>query len=228
MKRETAGGGGLLEIVRLAKVPRKGEYIVELSDGYRFRVTTEQVSRFGLDEGKQLGTDEIPGLESAYGAAAARKAALRLLKVRPRTGGELRRELVKRKHRAEAIGIVLADFESNGLLDDRLFSRLWIKERMEKKGFGRRRIASELISKGVEREIVEEEIERGFDRESEMEVAGRAARARLRRLKSVPPETRKRRIYSYLLRNGFGSDVAAEATRSVMELFGGEDGNDIE
>lgn len=228
MKREMASRGRRLSIVKLAKVPRRGEYTVELSDGYRFRVTAEQVFRFGLDKGKHLDAEEIPVLERAYEAGTARKAALRLLKVRPRTGGELRRELVRRKYRAETIGTVLADLESAGYLHDRLFARLWVKERIEKKGFGKRRIAAELLSKGVGREIVEGEIEAGFDREGEARVAERAARGRLRKLRSVPVETRKRRIYTYLLRSGFSSDIADEATRSVMELFGGEDADDIE
>jgi regulatory protein len=228
MKREMASGGRWLSVTKLAKVPRKGEYKVELSDGYRFRVTAEQVFRFGLDTGKHLDAEEIPELERAYEAATARKVALRLLKTRPRTGGELKRELIRRKYRAEAIGSVLADLESAGFVDDRLFARLWVKERIEKKGFGRRRIAAELLSKGVGREIVEEEIEAGFDREDEAEVAERAARVRLRRLQSVPLETMKRRIYTYLLRNGFSSDIASEATRSVMEIFGGDDADDNE
>jgi regulatory protein len=226
MKRDSGDRGRRLSIVKLAKVPRKGEYSVELSDGYRFRVTAEQVSHFGLDSGRHLGSDEIPDLERGYEAAVARKAAFRLLKVRPRASGELRRELVRRRHRAEAIGAVLADLEETGVLDDRLFARLWIKERIEKKGFGKRRIASELLSKGVSRDIVEDELETGFDREGELAVAERAARARLRRLGAVPLETRKRRVYTYLLRSGFASDIAAEATKSAMELFGGEEIDD--
>ena len=227
MKREIPGYGHRLSITRLAKVPRKGEYTVELTDGYRFRVTSEQVSRFGLDEGRDLDPDEVPLLERAYEAAVARRAAMRLLKVRPRSAGELRRELVRRRHRAEAIAEVIKDFTETGLLDDRLFTRLWIRERIEKKGFGRRRIASELITKGVDREVVESELDEGFGAEGELAVAERAARGRMRRLESVPLETRKRRIYTYLMRSGFSSDIAAEATRSVMRLFSGEESNDI-
>jgi regulatory protein len=222
-----ADGGGRLSIVRLTKVPRVGEYVVELSDGYRFRVTAEQVARYGLDEGRRLGAEEIPALERAREAAAARKAAVRLLKVRPRTRAELRRELVRRKHSAGAIGSVLADLEEAGVLDDRLFARLWVKERIEKKGFGKRRIASELAAKGVSREIIAEEVESGFGREDERAVAERAARGRLRRLASVPLETRKRRLYTYLLRSGFSSDLAGEAVKSVLEQDGGEDIDDI-
>ncbi len=227
MKREIPGYRHRLSITGLAKVPRRGEYVVELSDGYRFRVTAEQVSRYGLDEGRDLDPDEIPGLERSYERAVARAAAMRLLKVRPRSAGEMRRELVRRKHRAEAIGEVIAALEETGLLDDRLFARLWIRERIDRKGFGKRRIASELFSKGVDREIIESELESGFDLEGELAVAERAARGRLRRLQSVPLETRKRRIYTYLMRSGFSSDIAAEAVRSVMRLFSGEESNDI-
>lgn len=226
MRRDIAGRARRLSIVNLSKVPRKGEYIIELSDGYRFRVTAEQLPRTGLEEGREVDPDEIPMLERSYESAVARRTALRLLKVRPRASGELRRELVKRRHRAEAISAVIADLEETGALDDRLFARLWIKERVEKKGYGKRRIASELFSKGVGRNIVEEELSKGFDRDSELAVAERSARRRLRRLRSVPLETRKRRVYTYLLRSGFTSDIAGEATKSVLESYIGEDSND--
>ncbi len=226
MKRDGAGRDLALSIVRLSKVPRKGEYVVELSDGYGFRVTAEQVLRFGLEAGRTLGAEEIPGLEKAYAVAAARKAALRLLRVRPRATGELRRDLARRNHGAEAIDETLAGLEAAGLLDDRLFARLWVRERTEKKGFGKRRIASELYSKGISREIVEEELEKAFDRAGEVAVAERTARRRAARLGDLPLETRKRRIYTYLLRSGFTSDIAAEAAKSVTQPYSGEEDND--
>jgi regulatory protein len=228
MKRETGGGRARLSIAALSKVPRRDEYIVELSDGYRFRVSAAQLPRYGIDVGRRIDADEVPEIERAFETGSARSAALRLLKVRPRATGELRRELVRRKFGAGAIGEAIHDLEAAGVLDDRLFARLWIKERIERKGFGKRRIASELMSKGVLREIVEEELEHGFSRMTELAVALRAARGRLRRLEQYPPATRKRRLYSYLLRSGFNSETAGEAVESVLDSMSGEHPDDIE
>jgi regulatory protein len=139
--------------------------------------------------------------------------------VRPRTRGELARGLRSRAFGDEAIAGVLSDLEAAGIVDDRLFARLWVTERVGK-GVGRRRILSELRAKQVDEEAALAELEAQYGVDEEVENARRAAAKRLGRRTSLGRERLEGRIYNYLVRQGFSSDIAREATRHALGSSG--------
>lgn len=206
-------------ISALEKIPRKHEYLVRLSDGDEIRVMDEDLSRFSLAPGLVLSPELRDELARACEYSKARQAALRLVKVRPRTQGELARGLRSRAFGEQAIAGVLRDLAAAGIVDDRLFVRLWVAERVGK-GVGRRRILSELRAKQVDEATALDELETRYGADEEVENARRAAAKRLGRVASLGRERVERRIYGYLVRQGFSSDIAREATRHALGSSG--------
>ncbi|HVP58218.1 MAG TPA: regulatory protein RecX [bacterium] len=202
-------------ISALEKVPRKKEYLIRLSDGDQITVMDEHLSKFSLAAGVEIGPELRGELERAYERAKARLAALRLLRVRPRTEGELRRALILRAFSGQAVAGVLRDLAAQGMVDDRLFARLWVVERAGK-GIGRRRILSELKTKHVDEATALEEIEANYGSDDEIENARRVAANRARRMASLGRQKLEQRVYGYLVRQGFSSDIAREATRHAL------------
>ncbi|MFH1313357.1 MAG: regulatory protein RecX [Candidatus Eisenbacteria bacterium] len=207
----------------MEKVSRKQEYLLRLSDGSTIRVLKEHLTRSGLEEGRPLGEDTRREIADSYEYAKAREIALRLLKTRPRTEEELKRRFRKSDLRVKIWERVLDDLKDEGQVDDRVFAQLWIREKIGRAGSGRKRIASDLRSKGIDRTIVEEEIARNYDDADETEIAKRLAIKRLGRLKSLPAGVARRRIYGLLLRRGFQSDVASAALEAALETASREE-----
>jgi regulatory protein len=205
------------------KVPRKKEYLLRLSDGSTIRVLEEHLTRSGLEEGCPVDEDTRREVADSYEYATARGIALRLLKTRPRTEEELKRRFRKADLRVKICERVLDDLKADGHVDDRVFAQLWVKEKIGRGGSGRRRISSELRSKGIDRTIVEEEIARNYDDRQEVEIATRLALRRLGRLKSLPAGVARRRLYGLLLRRGFQADVASAALEAALESVSREE-----
>src|SRR5450631_3476204 len=84
----------------------------------------------------------------------ARAAALRFLKIRPRSVMELKEKLVLKSFSEEDIKAVIYDLIVSGLLDDRAFTKSWINYRLARP-FGFRRIMQELKTKGIDQEIID-------------------------------------------------------------------------
>src|ERR1700679_2855486 len=82
-------------------------------------------------------------------------AALRFLKIRPRSIAELREKLELKSFSKEEIEAVLHELIASGLLDDRAFTRSWINYRLARP-FGFRRIIQELHFKGFDQELIEQ------------------------------------------------------------------------
>jgi regulatory protein len=211
------------KVSRVEKVPRKKEYIVELSDGSSIRALDEHRSRYGLEEGNSVSRDVLLEITASYEYATARQAAMRLLKTRPRTEREIWRRFRRQGIGPKIAEQVLEDLKVEGLVNDRLFAQLWIKEKVAGGMCGRRRIVMELKSRGIDQTVIADEIALNYDDGEETDIAYRLAERRLRRLHSVPSKARAQRVYSLLLRRGFSADLAraaAEAALSSMETEG--------
>jgi regulatory protein len=214
-------------VSRLERIPRKGEYLATFSDGTQVRILKDHLAETGIEEGVTMGRQRIAELGAAYDYARAREGALRLLRVRPRTELELRRRLGVRWPGPGTVGRVVADLRSEGLIDDRVFARLWVREKLQRGDCGRMRIRHDLEAKGIDREVIAEELDRSYSRAEEVRVAAALAMKKMRRLSDTPAGETVRKVYAYLLRKGFDSDAAAQAARQAAVPAGRTDDDDM-
>jgi regulatory protein len=110
------------------------------------------------------------------------------------------------------------DLEAAGLVEDRRFAREVVRDQATRRLAGDRSIRSNLLQKGVGREVVDEALEEAGE---EPERAAELARRRAPRLAAVSPDAAERRLYAFLLRRGYGPGIAREACRKALfEAFG--------
>ena len=143
----------------------------------------------------------------------AKDRALRLLGVRWRSREELRARLARIGFDAEEIERALADLERVGLVDDERFARELVKDQAGRRLAGDRAIRAALWEKGVGQEDVELVLgETGDQGARALELAERQAM----RLGAVPVEAAHRRILGLLIRRGYPSQLAREATLHAL------------
>ncbi|MBC7099719.1 regulatory protein RecX [Candidatus Bipolaricaulota bacterium] len=145
----------------------------------------------------------------------------RLLSFRPRTEAELRSRLALKGCEEKLIDRVIARAKAEGLVDDRLFARLYAEDRLLGRPCSRGMLARELRAKGVSREVAERAAAEVLPELDERALAERALEGRLSLWQGLPDEVRKRRAYAFLLRRGFSPELAREL---VEEIVGGGDG----
>lgn len=194
-------------------------------DGRRaFTVSEDVAERLGLAVGIDVGETEIATIESNEHVAKARQKALALLAVRARSRRELTDRLRRGGHQPAAVDTVVADLELSGLVDDVAFARAWADERTRLRPSGRRKLESELIGKGVTRDVIARVLEETFEEHTELELAVQAASKRTRRFGGSVPEKERKRLHAFLVRRGFGHEVAATVVRELSkEQDGGTD-----
>jgi regulatory protein len=99
-------------------------------------------------------TSESPQADSASREEQARALCLRLLTVRARTRAELAGQLTKRGYPEDVSAGVLDRLTDVGLVDDEDFAEQWVRSRHVNAGKGKRALASELRTKGVDDEVI--------------------------------------------------------------------------
>ena len=140
----------------------------------------------------------------------ARAYAFLLLKYRQRSVKEISQRLKNKKFPEEAISRTVEFLREKKFLDDELFARAWIKERLSRY-IGPRRLKQELKFKGVSEQVIENNLKVAREFYSESDTVRELAAKRLSRLKGLDPQTAKRRVYGYLLRRGFSPELATDA-----------------
>ena len=105
---------------------------------------------------------------------------------------------------------IISRLVSRGYLDDRKFAEFWVENRFVKKGVSRKRLAMELMKKGVAREIIDEVLD---GRDDETEIRKMVAK---KRGKYDEPE----KLVAYLCRQGFSYDLAKKVVSEDDESGG--------
>lgn len=132
----------------------KSDKIHIFIDGeYKFTVDKTYYALSGLHQGKEINEEELEDIAEKIEIRRAYNQAVSYLSRRDHTEREL---LVKlhRKGYGDSAGYALERLKKEGFLDDERFARMYVKELINVKKYGKKRIEQELYKKGVERDIV--------------------------------------------------------------------------
>ena len=204
-------------ITGLVPSPDRPGYVLILVDGKPFAtVPAENAER--LAEGGDAGDAErfLP-LKAATQKTYER--ALNLLSFRARSAKELGKRLREKGEPAEEIDAVLTRLLQNGLLDDARYAESKARSGIVGKARSRRRMQQDLAQRGVAREVVDKAITTAYAEEgtSELAVAERAARKKMRSLGRYDAQEQKQKLYAFLARQGYPGDVVRKVMKRVLE-----------
>jgi regulatory protein len=147
----------------------------------------------------------------------ARNLCLRLLTARARTRAELEGQLAKRGYPDEVSKRVLDRLAQVGLIDDVDFAEQWVRSRRVNAGKGKRALAAELRTKGVDDDVITAALA-GIDAGAERERAEQLVRDKLRREKLGDDDDAKvaRRLVGMLARRGYSQTMAFDVVKGEL------------
>lgn len=147
----------------------------------------------------------------------AHALCLRLLTVRARTRSELAGQLAKRGYPEHAAQAVLGRLEAVGLIDDEEFAEQWVRSRQVNAGKGKRALAAELRTKGVDDEVIAAALD-GIDAGAERVRAEQLVERRLRREVLGDGDDAKvmRRLVGMLARRGYSQSMAVAVVTDAL------------
>jgi regulatory protein len=142
---------------------------------------------------------------------------LRLLTARARTRAELAGQLARRGYPDDVSTRVLDRLADVGLIDDADFAEQWVHSHRANAGKGKRALAAELHTKGVDNELITSVLG-GINPAAERGRAEQLVRAKLRRetLSDGDDARVSRRLVAMLARRGFGQTLAYDVVSAEL------------
>jgi len=145
-------------------------------------------------------------------------SALRILKYRFNSAGELRRKLRGKGFERDVIDATITRLASEKWLDDARFAAAYVRTRSQKRK-GRLRIRRELIGAGVSNDIIDRAVSENVDAEDEHARARALAEKRLAVLsRRYAPEVVRNKLTAYLLNQGYDAGLVREVIKEMRGL----------
>jgi len=217
-----------MKITALTAQQKDPDRVNVMIDGkFRFSLDIVQVGDLGIKVGQELTDQELAKLETESQFGKLYVQTLKYCLRRPHSMREVRdylyRKTLSRKYKSKKTGELkerpgisgsVADrvfdrLVERGYADDEKFARFWIESRYQRKGVSRRRLHSELLSKGVDRSIVEKYLS----------ITDRTDTDELQKIiaKKQQRYADEQKFIQYLLRQGFLYDDIKQALDAVRE-----------
>lgn len=150
-----------------------------------------------------------------------RDYALRLLSFRPRSSREISTKLrqfsAKRNFSDKLVEQIIEELREQKFLDDKEFVRWWIEQRQSFRPKGMRAIKTELLNKGIDKEIIDAIFAADKGKINEYDLALKVINKKLVHLSHLSSEKMKIKIRDLLLRRGFDWDVIYKVIDSTFE-----------
>jgi regulatory protein len=144
------------------------------------------------------------------------EVAVRYLASRPKSVSEIARHLRSKRFDDMEVARALDRLRAQRYVDDEAFARYWVEQRARFKPRGDRALRTELVQKGVSRDVIEVVLgERAPD--ADVDLAKRALSRPLTRWSTLTAPERKRKIHTYLAARGFDYGTIEEVIRASGE-----------
>ena len=204
-----------MQITDLEPQAHNAERVNVYVDGhYLLGANAVIVLRMELRIGQELLPEQLEQLRSEDAEQQAVDRALNYLSFRPRSREEVRRYLQRKETPPYIIDAALERLDRLDFVNDRAFVEFWVENRDKFNPRGARALKNELRMKGVERDIVDELV----DKDQDEELALRAARKKATSLAHQPAidyQTFRNKLGAFLQRRGFGYEVMTHAVKSL-------------
>lgn len=193
----------------------KDRYNIYLAEHFAFGVCVETLLSHNMKEGDELDDDFVNQVLKVEEQNKAVSFAMHFLTARKRSEKEVSVKMKQKGYEEDLIEHTLIKLREFGYIDDKDFTQSLINDRRNLKKVGKRLLVQELRMKGIDTEIIEELVSESATDDSEYENALALAGKKAENLSGEDPRSIKNKLYQFLLRKGYSSNIITRVLRQL-------------
>ncbi|MCF7810337.1 recombination regulator RecX [bacterium] len=147
----------------------------------------------------------------------ARNIALNAITRRPMTIKELIDRMRRKGVISELADEIAEELRQKGYIDENAITEDYIRYGREFKFIGKFMLRHELKERGLNEQVIEDNLERHYPDSDEIIVARKLTERKLKALKGLPEEVRERRLGGAMQRRGFPSKIIVTILREIKK-----------
>lgn len=199
-------------LITAIKKTSPGRLSVVFEDESEVKSNLAVVSDLHLFTGKDMDEEEVRELKLLSSRSIAREKALEYISRRPMSKKELEKKLLDKGHDEDTAAYCIDWLTEHGFMDDERYAAAVVRS-YSAKGYGPGRVKSELMRRGVERELWDEAMEHIPEDTDKIDKFISS------RLKDPEDRDQVRKVSAALYRRGYGwEDIRSALRRFSAEL----------
>lgn len=189
----------------------KSRYRIYLDGRFTFILYQGELRRFQIKEGQELSSDSYQHIMKQILPKRAKLRCMNLLQSRDYTRKQLEDKLRQGEYPSECIEEALDYVESYGYIDDRRYAAEYIEYQMQSRS--RSRIETELMKKGISRDIIHEAFQKLEEMGVEPDEMSLVTELLKKKKYNADTATKQeqQKMYGFLYRKGFRPDIICRA-----------------
>lgn len=193
--------------MKIVKAKRSGRNRVEIlfEGDQRITLAYEVFLKNQLKLNQEISDEMLSLLKEDDQKYQVKQSALNFLGRRQHSRNEIRTKLRQKKFESYLIEQTLDELEQNNYVDDSLFAKIFTDEKVRLKNWGKNKIKSELIKRGITSKVISDVIEEKFSGEMEIDAGLEIARKKFNKLvnRNIDPKKLQTSIYGFLIARGY-------------------------
>ena len=187
-----------------------------LDTGHRYELAPGSVPAGMPALGAVVPVDLIREIALAAERKVVARKVFAMLDRRLQPVARLRGKLTDRGYSSEAVDAVLGQMKEKGLYCDRRYAEAFCRDCLLSRAVGRRYLERKLREKQVDGSLARTVASEVLDRETEIELADRAAAARWRKMRGPADYKALAKVVRFLVGRGFDMGLANTAARRAQ------------
>ncbi len=204
-----------LKIVEIKKFRRKKEYYVNTDDGGQFTLLEDTLLKFGVFPDREYSNEEWERIRTADELRRVKEQAVRYLSRRNHGRRELERKLILKGFTKDSVSIVMDELEEKNYINDEIFLRQFIGDRLNFTSKGKNVIIKELTEKGFSYEKIKKVWDELSDAENELLKAEKAGLKKWKSLVMKNDKNSKIKLKRFLINKGYEVETVNKAIDKI-------------
>lgn len=218
-----------MKITKLNRQIKNTEMVnIFIDDEYYTSIGEDNLIDLNLFVGKEVNQEELENIKKGSVNSKLRNYCLNLLTRRPYTEFEIKQKLnlYCKKHnlftnpdeaeqKQSTFNEIIENLKALNLINDSNYAKFFIESKLSLNKYSKRQIKLKLTQKGVDKEIIEKELEQIIEPNYEDEVIEKLALKKYKTIRKGNDYEKTQKTLSYLLSKGFDYTKSRNAIKNI-------------
>lgn len=206
----------------ITRISRKNEktVVVYFDNDEKLILAEDTFFNSGLRKGDDVSDDRYSLFVEQNFLFHIKQRALNYLARRFHSERELLLKLKIKSYEERLIKLVINDLRESSFVDDRIFAKHFIEEKLKKKQWGKNKIRSALFGKGVSKEIIDDAFSIIDPENNEFDSALELAKKKFEKVSKREKDHRKvyQKVVAFLMSRGFDYNISADVCNKITKM----------
>ncbi|MEP1939931.1 MAG: RecX family transcriptional regulator [Balneola sp.] len=193
-------------------------YSLFSKEGFITGVSDSTLTKHNLRKGSVLDTELYKAISLEEERWSIREYLMRLLGRRDHASHELKLKGIKKGYDSGILDEIISELEAKDYINNYGFAKKYVRDKFRFNDWGPNKIRTQLISKKINKKIIEHVLDEEIQQDDVLDSIRNLIDKKKPSLLRTDKKKRKKKIFDYLIRKGYDSNVILKEIDGLLEL----------